>query len=238
MRFQGATAVVTGGGSGIGAALARELAQRGATPVIADRDLDRALSVARGAGGTAEHVDVSDPGSMADLADRHPDATLVFLNAGVVGSAVGAPWEVPAGEWDSVFATNVGGVVNGLRAFVPALLRRGAQAHVVITASLAGAAVFPGGGAYGPSKHAVLAVARHAAMALAGTPVSVHVLCPAFVRTAMSTEGITPEEAAGHAVALIEADRFAWVPDEWHEAVVNGGRDLVSGARPSPPGPS
>src|SRR4051794_31740458 len=149
------TAVVTGAASGIGRALAEALHARGARLVLVDIDADALAATAAPLGATAVRADVADPAAMNDLAARVPEARLVCLNAGVVGRGLGAPWEVPSDEWDRVFAVNVGGVVNGLRAFVPALLAAGESAHVLITASLAGLAIFPGGGAYGPSKHAV-----------------------------------------------------------------------------------
>ena len=182
------TAVVTGAASGIGQALAEALHARGAQLVLADVAEDALSATAERLGATGVVADVSDPGAMQALAESVPDANLICLNAGRLGASLGAPWEVPAEEWDRVFAVNVSGVVNGLRAFVPRLLAVGRPAHVLITASLAGLAVFPGGGAYGPSKHAVTAIAQHAAMALADTPVGVSMICPALVSTGMSAE--------------------------------------------------
>ncbi|MBC3762967.1 SDR family NAD(P)-dependent oxidoreductase [Quadrisphaera sp. RL12-1S] len=231
-------AVVTGGGSGIGAALARALGDRGVRPVVADVDLGAARAVAAQTGGRAERVDVADPAQVEQLARSAPDARWLFLNAGVLGEHLGAPWEVPAEDWRRVLDINLGGVVNGLRAFVPRLLATGEPAHVVITASLAGAAVFGGGGAYGPSKHAVLAVARHAAMALEGTPVRVHAVCPDLVRTGMSPEGMAPEEVAAHALALVDGGGFAWVPPVWRDAVRTGAAALAGGEAPRPPEPT
>lgn len=179
------TAVVTGAASGIGRALAEALHATGARLVLADVDADALSVTATRLGAIGVLTDVSDPAAMSALAAQAPQARLICLNAGVVGSSLGAPWEVPPDEWDRVFAVNVGGVVNGLRAFVPGLLASGEPAHVLITASLAGLAVFPGGGAYGPSKHAVTAIAQHAAMALTGTPVRVSMICPALVSTGM-----------------------------------------------------
>ena len=172
---------------------------------------------------------------MRTLAASAPHARLVCLNAGVVGTSLGAPWEVPPDEWDRVFAVNVSGVVNGLRAFVPQLLATGSPAHVLITASLAGLAVFPGGGAYGPSKHAVTAIAQHAAMALADTPVGVSMICPALVSTGMSPEGIAPALVADDALRAVDEGAFACVPPDWRAAVVAQVEQIVSGRQPTPP---
>ena len=231
------SAVVTGAGSGIGRALAEALHARGAELVLADIDRDALAATAARLGAVGVEADVSDPAAMADLAAQASDARLICLNAGVVGPSLGPPWEVPPAEWDHVFAINVGGVVNGLRAFVPGLLAAGGPAHVLITASLAGLAVFPGGGAYGPSKHAVAAVAQHAAMALADTPVRVSMICPALVATAMSPEGVDPAVVADEALQSVEDGVFAVVPSAWKAAVVAQVEQVSSGLLPTSPAP-
>jgi NAD(P)-dependent dehydrogenase (short-subunit alcohol dehydrogenase family) len=229
------TAVITGAASGIGWALAEALHAQGARLVLSDIDADGVSVVAERLGGVAVPADVGDPAAMSALAARAQHARLICLNAGVVGTSVGPPWEVPPAEWDRVFATNVGGVVNGLRAFVPALLASGEPAHVLVTASLAGLAVFPGGGAYGPSKHAVTAIAQHAAMALAGTPIKVHMICPALVATGMSPQGIQPNLVAEQALRAVDDGVFAIVPNEWQNAVVAQVEQVARGAQPTPP---
>ncbi|MEU5847208.1 SDR family oxidoreductase [Saccharopolyspora shandongensis] len=231
------TAVVTGAASGIGRALAEALHAKGADLVLADVDADALSATAERLGATGVTADVSDPAAMNALAAQAPQARLICLNAGVVGASLGAPWEVPPDEWDRVFGINVGGVVNGLRAFVPGLLASGEQAHVLITASLAGLTVFPGGGAYGPSKHAVVAVAQHAAMALADTPVRVTMICPALVSTGMSPEGVEPGLVAHEALRAVDDGVFAVVPSEWQAAVVAQVEQIVSGHQPTPPAP-
>ncbi|MFI0464413.1 SDR family oxidoreductase [Saccharopolyspora sp. 5N102] len=237
MATDALTAVVTGAASGIGRALAEALHAKGADLVLADVDADALSATADRLGATGVTADVSDPAAMSALAAQAPQARLICLNAGVVGASLGAPWEVPADEWDRVFGINVGGIVNGLRAFVPGLLASGEQAHVLITASLAGLTVFPGGGAYGPSKHAVVAVAQHAAMALAGTPVRVTMICPALVATGMSPEGIEPGLVAHEALRAIDDGVFAVVPSEWQAAVVAQVEQIASGHRPTSPTP-
>lgn len=234
----GATAVVTGAGSGIGRALAEALSERGARPVLADVDGEALSGVATRLDAPAVVTDVSVPEEVERLARTAGDVDVVCLNAGVVGADLGAPWEVSARDWDRVFAVNVGGVVNGLRAFVPRLLASGRTAHVLITGSLAGVATFPGGGAYGPSKHAVVAVAEHAAMALSGTPVGVSVVCPALVSTGMSAEGADASHVAERALNTIVDGTFAVVDEQWQDTVVAGARRLASGQHPVPPAPT
>lgn len=233
-----ATAVVTGAASGIGRALASRLGSAGTRLVLADVRVAALADAALELGATAVLTDVCDPGAVEALAAAAPDAQLVCLNAGIVGTAMGAPWEVSVEEWDAVFAVNVGGVVNGLRAFVPRLLASGRPAHILIIGSLAGVATFPGGGAYGASKHAVVALAEQAALALADTEIGVTLLCPALVRTAMSAVGEDPDDVADDALAAVQEGRFAVVPRAWHAAVVRRSDRLVSGELPTVPVPS
>jgi NAD(P)-dependent dehydrogenase (short-subunit alcohol dehydrogenase family) len=232
------TAVVTGAASGIGRALAAHLAAGGSRLVLADLPVPALDEVSAELRATAVPTDVADPAAMEALAAAAPDAELVCLNAGIVGPSLGAPWEVGPDEWDRVFAVNVGGVVNGLRAFVPRLLAAGRPAHLLITASLAGLATFPGGGAYGASKHAVVAVAEHAALVLSGTRVGVTVLCPALVRTALSPVGADPADVAAEALAAVAEGRFVVMPEEWAQAVQERADVLVSGRWPTPPSPA
>ena len=230
------TAVVTGAAGGIGRALAIRLAATGTRLVLADLHAAPLRHVASELGGTAVPTDVSDPDAVLALAQASPDADLLCLNAGVVGS-LGAPWEISPVDWNAVFAVNVGGVLNGLRAFVPRMLASRSPAHILITASLAGLASFPGSGAYGPSKHTVLAIAEQAAFALQGEPVGVTVLCPALVRSGMSDIGQDPLEVADQALAAIGQGRFVVMPDDWRGAITRRAQQLATGDRPSAPLP-
>ena len=230
-------AVVTGAAGGIGAALAVELQGRGYRTLLADVDAEALAQVAARTGGIAVATDVADPEAVEALAARAGTAALVCLNAGVLGADLGAPWEVGPGDWKRVFDVNVGGVVNGLRAFVPRLLAADRPAHILVTASLAGLTVFPGGGAYGPSKHAVVAVVAHAAMALVGTPVTISMVCPALVASGMSTEGVAPASVAAEALDAVDAGTFAVFPPEWRAAVIGQVEEIASGRVPTAPVP-
>jgi NADP-dependent 3-hydroxy acid dehydrogenase YdfG len=235
MEFR--SAVVTGAASGIGRALATRLASAGARLVLADVQAAALAEVAGELGAVAVPTDVADWGSVEALAAAAPDAQLVCLNAGIVGAALGAPWEARPQEWDRVLGVNVGGVVNGLRAFVPRLVASGRRGHILITASLAGLAAFPGGGVYGASKHAVVVIAEQTALALANTQVGVTVLCPALVRTAMSPVGEDPADVATEALTAVRQGRFAVVPPAWRAAILQRAERLVAGHPPVPPGP-
>jgi short-subunit dehydrogenase len=113
--------------------------------------------------------------------------------------------------------------------------RRG---QILITGSLAGLVTFPGGGAYAATKHAVVALAESASLALQGTSVTVTLACPALVRTAMSEVGADPDDVAAEALAAADDGRFLAVPAEWTAAVVGRAERLVSGAAPGVPAAS
>ena len=228
-------AVVTGAASGIGRALASQLAGRGYVVHLADVRPTKEL--ADSLGGVPAQVDVSKPDEVDRLAESAADAEIVCLNAGIVGEALGAPWEVPPEEWHRLLGVNLLGVVNGLRAFVPRMLESGRPGRIVITASLAGLVTFPGGGAYAATKHAVVAVAEQAAMMLAETPLSVTLLCPALVRSGMSDVGDDPEEVAATALDAAESGRFLVLPQEWAPTVVARADQLRSGEVPGTPAP-
>jgi NAD(P)-dependent dehydrogenase (short-subunit alcohol dehydrogenase family)/uncharacterized glyoxalase superfamily protein PhnB len=230
------TAVVTGAASGIGLALASQLSRAGHLVHLAD--LSPTDETAAQLHGVPHHVDVANEADMARLAQEAAGARIVCLNAGIVGETTGPPWEAPPEEWERVVGVNLGGVVNGLRAFVPRLLEAGDPAHIVITASLAGVLTFPGGGVYAASKHAVLAVAEQAAQALVDTNVTVTVVCPALVRSAMSEIGADPMEVAADALAAAEAGRFLVMPRDWEPAVRARTDSLLVGAQPRVPSPA
>jgi NAD(P)-dependent dehydrogenase (short-subunit alcohol dehydrogenase family) len=133
-----------------------------------------------------------------------------------------------------MWAVNVLGVVNGLQAFAPRMSAR-RRGRILITGSLAGLVTFPGGGAYAATKHAVVALAESASLALQGTSVTVTLACPALVRTGMSEFGAYPDDVAAEALAAADEGRFLVVPAEWTSAVVGRAERLVSGAAPEPP---
>ena len=207
------TAVVTGAAGGIGRALARRLAAAGHLVHLAD--VSDTADLANEVGGVAHSVDVSDAEDMDRLAASAQDAEVVCLNAGVLGASMGPPWEAPAEEWQRLLDVNLLGVVNGLRSFVPAMLARERPGRLVVTASLAGLVTFPGGGAYAATKHALVAVAEQAALALQGTPVTVTLLCPALVRSGMSESGEDLDVVAAEVLAAAEDGRFLVMPVEW-----------------------
>ena len=205
---RGQVAVVTGGASGIGFALARRFAKEGLTVVLADierRALDRAVGELR-AGGAAAHghvVDVRDPEAMEALAHevwkRDGRVDVLCNNAGV--ATLGRIADQTLADWEWVLGVNFWGVLHGIRAFLPKLQAAGRPAHIVNTASLAGLVDGPMLAPYFVSKHAVVSLSEclHLELQTESSPIGVSVLCPGFVRTSIMdssrNRGGGPDEA-------------------------------------------
>lgn len=182
----GQVAIVTGGGSGIGAALVRALTARGATVVIADLDEAGAKAVAGQAGGrtSVAVLDVRDADAVAGLvggtAAEHGRLDLMFNNAGIaVGGRVD---EMTLDHWDRVIDVNLRGVVHGVHAAYPVMLEQGCG-HIVNTASLAGLVPAPMLAPYAATKHAVVGLSLALRAEAADRGVRVSVVCPGFVDT-------------------------------------------------------
>ncbi len=161
--FQDKVAVVTGGASGIGAALVRQLLAAGAKVVIADIEqgaLDTALAELKGQGEVSGVVtDVSSAESVEALADRVFDkysaCHLLFNNAGVAAPSANV-WETTVNDWKWVHGVNVMGVIHGIQAFVPRMIESGEEGHVVNTSSGdGGISPLPYQSVYASSKAAV-----------------------------------------------------------------------------------
>ena len=204
----GGVAVVTGGASGIGFALAEKSISLGLHPVLADieaaaiREAEARLAdPARRANvevlGFA--VDVSQEAEVnalaATVAERFPDrpVSLLCCNAGVGGG--GPVLRASDVDWDFVLGVNVKGVANCIRAFVPGMLKRGAAGSVVTTSSQDGLCAAQG--VYGVSKHACVALTEALYQELQGR-LTAHVLCPNAVSTnIMTSERNRPERHGG-----------------------------------------
>ncbi|WGL54057.1 SDR family NAD(P)-dependent oxidoreductase [Nocardioides sp. BP30] len=186
-RFAGKVAVVTGGASGIGYALARLLRQEEAAVVIADVEqgaLDRAADQLGAAGVLTDVSRAVDVEHLADEVMRlHGRVDLVVNNAGV---ARVAPFdELSQADFDWVLGVNLGGVIHGMRTFVPLLESTSADGYLLNTASIAGVRNGPGLAAYAASKFAVVALTETLDQELRArrSPLAVGVLLPAMVRT-------------------------------------------------------
>jgi NAD(P)-dependent dehydrogenase (short-subunit alcohol dehydrogenase family) len=193
--FNGRVAVVTGGGSGIGKALAWRFARAGMKVVVSDIDLNAAEQVKAalertGFEAVATKTDVADAASVETLANSayaaYGGVHILCNNAGVVPSGRHRPvWEQPIEDWRWAIDVNLMGVVHGIRSFVPRMLAQNTPGHIVNTASVAGFVSGSGSTAYSAAKHAVVRVTEglYAALVERGAPIGVTCLCPGLVAT-------------------------------------------------------
>jgi NAD(P)-dependent dehydrogenase (short-subunit alcohol dehydrogenase family) len=181
----GRVALVTGGASGIGAAVVRRLATRGAATVVVDIDAAGATAVANEVGGLALRVDVTDADALtamvAEVEGRFGRLDIVHLNAGTVGGQGGVE-DLDLARYRAVVGVNLDQIVYGTCAAVPAL-RRAGGGLIVATSSLAGLVGLPSDPIYTLTKHAVVGYVRAAGPALAGDGIRVCALCPGFADT-------------------------------------------------------
>jgi len=193
--FNDATAIVTGGASGIGRAISEELAQRGCDVVLADLQIELAKEVAsqiRASGGTATavKVDVTDFPAMDKLVHATVTRTgrldYLFNNAGIViGGGVD---HYGIEDWNRVIDVNLRGVVNGVQAAYKIMLAQG-FGHIVNTASMAGLMSGPGNVVYTTTKHAVVGLSTSLRAEAASQGVRVSVVCPGVIRTPILDDG-------------------------------------------------
>jgi NAD(P)-dependent dehydrogenase (short-subunit alcohol dehydrogenase family) len=188
--FTGRLVLVTGAGSGIGLETALAFARAGARLVITDVN-EAALAAARaavtalGAECLARRCDVSDEQDMGALAEHVNERAgvphILVNNAGI--GYFGLFLDTPTVAWRRAFEVNVMGVVNGIRAFLPAMRAAGGERWVVNVASAAGFAPAPSMSAYAASKHAVVGLSEVLAMELEGSGVRVLMVCPGVINT-------------------------------------------------------
>lgn len=223
MRLQpGRVAVVTGGASGIGLALARAAARSGLSLVLADVDASKLSAAAEelsqsGATVVTAIGDVSDPafiGALADTSFGLGSVQLVCSNAGIV--IPGLSWEIAAADWAKVIDVNFMATVHVLRAFVPRLLAAAEPAQLLITGSMASVTARAGIAPYVSAKHALLGLAETAAAELAsvGAPIGVTILMPGQVATSLgngtpdAATMMTSEQAAAIALQAVAHDQL------------------------------
>jgi len=212
-ELAGRVALVTGGGRGIGANIARELADAGARVAASARTLEQVEEVARETAGLAVVADVTDRAAVEAMVDRVESELgpidLLVANAGRNVREERA-WEVEPRDWWNVFEVNVLGVYLCCRAVIPGMLERG-RGRIVITGS--GAAYLPHSGstAYSASKAAVWRFGNVLAEQLAGR-IPVFVISPGLVKTEMTKRAPddapwTPPELAPHLVRTLASGR-------------------------------
>lgn len=185
-------AVITGGASGLGLAMAKRFAREGMKLVLADIEEDALRKVEQefrkaGVPVLGIRTDVSRSQDVERLAEKtlatFGAVHIVCNNAGVAPG--GVVWENTTADWEWVLGVNVWGVIHGVRVFVPIMLRQDTPCHVVNTASVAGLLSVPAMGIYCVSKHAVVTLSEclYHDLAERGSKIGVSVLCPAYVPT-------------------------------------------------------
>jgi len=220
----GARVVITGGGSGIGAAMAARFSAEGARVVVNDINAEAAATVAKTVGGTAVPADAASEDGVARLVAGATEALggidLFCANAGV-GRPGGA--DALEADWELSWQVNVMAHVRAARRLLPAWLERG-SGHLICTVSAAGLLTLLGSAPYAVTKHAALSFAEWLAATYKHRGLTVQALCPQGVRTPMladsgpvgrallDQEAITPEAAADAVVAGIADGRFLILP--------------------------
>lgn len=188
-RFEGKTALITGGASGIGKSIASWISSRGGNVFIADQNkelLEKTASelVSKGGFCKAQHLDVTDKLQLSDWISLCSEETgrldYLFNNAGI--SANGEMEDIPEELWKTIFEVNYWGVVNGCRVVYPIMKDQG-FGHIINTASLAG--LIPAGllTAYSSSKHAVVGYSECLRAESFQYGINVSVLCPGYLNT-------------------------------------------------------
>jgi NAD(P)-dependent dehydrogenase (short-subunit alcohol dehydrogenase family) len=246
--FHEAVAIVTGGASGIGAALGRELARREARVILADRQLELASAVAasiNAEGGNADAVELDVRDAIAFDAivaltiEKNGRLDYLFNNAGI---AIGGEMrEYRLDDWRDVVDVNLMGVVHGVQAAYGRMIAQG-FGHIVNTASVAGLIPSPFMGSYTTTKHAVVGLSRALRAESARYGVRVSTLCPGVIRTPILTGGrfgrmaqpmdlglalkmweglrpIEPEEFARLALRALVANRGIIIVPAWWRVI-------------------
>jgi NAD(P)-dependent dehydrogenase (short-subunit alcohol dehydrogenase family) len=212
----GQTAVVTGAGRGIGAAIARKLASLGARVALCGRTrtaLETTAKAIAEAAGKSEVVpcDVSDLQSVeraAQTVENKIGRIEILVNNAGVGGFGGPLHELPPESWDQILNTNLRGVYYVIRAFAPMMIR-GRSGHIINISSLAGKNALPNGAAYAASKWGLNGLSYSVAEELRGHNIRVSVICPGSVNTDLSphvgkdpAKMLQPDDVA-HTVAML-----------------------------------
>lgn len=208
--LEGKVAVITGGASGIGLALAHEFAGEGMKLTLADIEAEplamaEAALREKGAEVLVVRTDVAREEDIKRLADaayeRFGKVHVLCNNAGVGGSP-GASWDLSERDWSWVIDVDLWSVVHGIRTFIPRMLEGGEPGHIVNTASVAGLLSGAVGAPYTVAKFGVVALTEHLyyELARAGHDINVSVLCPGFVNTNIFDSGRNRQAEYGEGV--------------------------------------
>ena len=245
--FSGKVAIVTGGGQGMGRAVAQHFAQAGASVVVNDKNADAAQSVADalGDGALAAPGDVTVKADVDEVVKTAADAfggiDILVNNAGILFSTTLADMEED--EWDLVIDVNMKGTYLFSRAALPHMKRAG-WGRIVNFASTAGKAVSTlGGPHYTAAKAGILGLTRATAKEFAPFGITVNAVCPGLVNTEMVRENVTPERLDAYLgsfpisricepwevaelVAFLASDRAAYITGASLD--INGGDLMIS----------
>jgi NAD(P)-dependent dehydrogenase (short-subunit alcohol dehydrogenase family) len=225
MEMKGKVIVVTGGASGIGAALVRRFAREGAAGiVVADLELARARAVAAEIKGLALRIDVSNEADVqamiAEATQRFGRVDVLCSNAGI---ATGGGVNAGNADWQRTWEVNLMAHVYGARAVLPQMIARG-EGYLLQTASAAGLLSHPESALYAVTKHAAVSLAEWLSIHYGDQGIRVSCLCPQGVRTPMLLgeggdrqsfllEGsVSPEQVADDVVAAMRDERFLVLP--------------------------
>ncbi len=244
-QFVGKVALVTGGASGIGEAVVKELAAGGAKVVVADRDkagIDRVVAQVKAAGGEAAgfEIDVSSAEQNAALvgfAEKTYGALHLAVNNAGIGGPSAPTGEYPLDGWKTVIDINLNGVFYGMHAQIPAMLKAGGGA-IVNMASILGSVGFANAVAYVSAKHAVVGMTKVAAIEYSAKGVRINAVGPGFIDTPLLSKNLdantlkyiaglhpiqrlgTSEEVSALTCFLL-SDRASFITGSYH--LVDGG---------------
>lgn len=191
-NFEGKTALVTGGGSGLGEAISKDLAKNGVNVVVVDVNLDAATRVANDItadGGSAVPFQgntavAEDSKKAVDFAVEKYGALNYAVNNAGIGGASAPVGEIDLEDWDRVIAINLSGVLYGMRYQVPAILAAGASEGAIVNmASIHGAVAAPGNAAYTAAKHGVVGMTKNAAAEYGSQGLRINAIGPGYIDT-------------------------------------------------------